>query len=517
MLSPFDHLPFTTYSWLMFCGAAMSLCLFLYGLLQRTSYDVGVWFSYLCLGEFIYTFGYGMELACRAVGQTHFWLTFEMLGGSYLPCLIILMAYTYRYHTKAPLWLTTGLLVVSSTTLAIQFGNENHGLIFKSVELTPHEGMSISLLEFGPWFYVHMVYINIAMIISTSFFYQCWRQAPKNQQYQVFLILLGSIPPWFFYVIYLLDWAPYGLDLSAFGFLVTGPLYAYSLFRYRFADLLPIARAHIFENLEEGILVVDTEWRVIDSNSRARQIVSINQANSVQTCPAQLKELAQKNMIADENNRQPMEQNQHSYDIECHSLGDDSTQLGYVLRIRDITERLRELSLLKNHAQLDDLTGVLNRRMILEQLELIIQLQWSSSGQRYFSLILFDIDLFKKINDSQGHPIGDLILKQLASLLQQQMQVNEQLGRYGGDEFIILSTGINPTEVEERAEQLRSIVSNQLGITLSMGLTHYQSNDIPRLMLQRADYALYQAKSAGRNRICTMQEQLEGNRSPVPH
>lgn len=146
---------------------------------------------------------------------------------------------------------------------------------------------------------------------------------------------------------------------------------------------------------------------------------------------------------------------------------------------------------------------------VLEQLELIIQLQWSSSGQRYFSLILFDIDLFKKINDSQGHPIGDLILKQLASLLQQQMQVNEQLGRYGGDEFIILSTGINPTEVEERAEQLRSIVSNQLGITLSMGLTHYQSNDIPRLMLQRADYALYQAKSAGRNRICTMQEQLE--------
>lgn len=504
MVSPFDHLPFTTYSWLMFFEAAISLCLFLFGLLQRTSY-VGVWFSYLCLGEFIYTFGYGMELACREVDQTHFWLTFEMLGGAYLPCVIILMAYTYRYHTKAPLWLTTVLLVVSSTTLAIQFGNKSNGLIFKSVELIPHEGLSISLLEFGPWFYVHMVYINVAMIICTSFFYQCWRQVPSNQRYQVFLILLGSLPPWLFYLIYLLDLAPYGLDLSAFGFLITGPLYSYSFFRYRFADLLPIARSLIFDNIDEGIIVADTQWRVIDSNSRVCQLFSIKQINNLHMCPAQLKVIAQKNISADENSRQQMEYNKRTYDIQCHPLF-NNTLIGYVLMIRDITERAQQVRLLQNYAEIDDLTGIWNRRMILHQLELIVQQQWSKSDKTYFSLILFDIDQFKKINDSQGHPIGDLMLKQLASLLQYQMQVNEQFGRYGGDEFLILSTGVTPTELEDRAEQLRTLASGQLGITLSMGLTHYQLNDVPRLMLQRADYALYQAKLAGRNRICTIQK-----------
>ena len=101
------------------------------------------------------------------------------------------------------------------------------------------------------------------------------------------------------------------------------------------------------------------------------------------------------------------------------------------------------------------------------------------------------------------------MLKQLASLLQQQMYINEQFGRYGGDEFLILVTGMSHAVLRERAEQLRSLASRQLGITLSMGLTHYLPHDTPRLMLQRADHALYQAKSAGRNRICAMQEQLD--------
>lgn len=508
MLSPFDSLPFTTYSWLMFAGTALSLGLGIYSLLQRTSH-VGFWYSWLCLGEAIYTFGYGMELACRAVEQTHFWLTFEMLGAAFLPGLIILMAYTYRYHTKAPLWLTTILLIVSSVTLVIQFGNESHGLIFKSVELAQHEGMSISLLEFGPWFYVHMVYINVAMTISTCLFYQCWRQAPRQHRHQVLLILLGSLPPWLFYLIYLLNWAPYGLDLSAFGFLLTGPMYAYSLFRYHFADLLPIARAQVLDNIDEGVIVLDSQWRVVDSNLRARQLFPSDQNAGEQACPPQLQMLVQRDPPSNENSRKHLHHNQREYEIQCQSLGNTSTPLGYVLMIRDVTERMQQLTQLQNQAEIDDLTGILNRRMILLQLELAVQQIWRSSGQTLFGLIMFDIDCFKRINDSQGHQIGDLMLRQLAGLLQQQMQANEQFGRYGGDEFLILATGMSQPVLQERAEQLRSLASGQLGITLSMGLTHYLPHDTPRLMLQRADHALYQAKSAGRNRISTMQEQPE--------
>ena len=130
-------------------------------------------------------------------------------------------------------------------------------------------------------------------------------------------------------------------------------------------------------------------------------------------------------------------------------------------------------------------------------------------------MVLFDIDCFKRINDTQGHQVGDLMLKQLASLLQQQMQINEQFGRYGGDEFLILVTGMTYAVLQERAEQLRSLVSRQLGITLSMGLTLYLPHDTQRLILQRADHALYQAKSAGRNRICAMQEQLNESISAI--
>lgn len=508
MLSPFDSLPFTIYSWLMFGEAAISIFLSIYSLFQRNSH-VGYWYSWLCFGEGIYTAGYGMELACHSVEQTHYWLTVEMLGGAYLPAFIILMAYTYRNHVKAPHWLTTTLLTISSATLIIQFGNNSHGLIFKSVELTQHEGMSVSLLGFGPWFYVHMVYVNVAMVVSTGLFYQCWQQAPRNQKHQVLLILLGSLPPWIFYLTYLLGWAPYGLDLSAFGFLIAGPLYGYSLFRYRFADLLPIARAQIFDNIDEGVMVVDTQWRVLDCNNQARQIFAIALIDNIQICPPQLKKIAQQNITANESDRQQMHHHQHTFDIQCHPLRDSATLLGYVLMIRDVTEREQQLNLLQNHAEIDDLTGILNRRMILQELDQITQQQWNTSSYTYFSIILFDIDRFKDINDRQGHQIGDLVLKQLASLFQQQMQAHETFGRYGGDEFLILASGVQPSELEARAEQLRLFASGQLAVTLSMGVTHYQRHDTPRLMLQRADHALYQAKAAGRDRIRTMQEQPE--------
>ncbi len=510
MLTELTGLPFTTYSWLMFIGATFTLGLGLYSLRQRSS-QVGFWFSWLCFAESFYIFGYGMELACNAAAQINFWLTFEMLGGAFLPALVILMTYSYRYHSRAPLWLTTFLFSLSALTLAIRFGDESHQLIFKSVAWVLDDGMSISVLEFGPWFYIYMVYVNFAMVICTSLFYQCWRSAPTQQKNQVLLVLLGSLPPWLAYVIYVLNLAPHNLDLSAFGFLLSSPLYAYSLVRYQFADLLPIAQSHILNSIDEVIIVVDTQWRIIDSNHQAQRLFAIHPIHTPQQCPISLASLAQQGMTVDNHPRQQMQHNQRTYDLQCHPLRENATLLGYVLMLRDITERTQQLNLLKNHAEIDDLTGILNRRMILQQLELFAQQQWNASNQADFGVILFDIDRFKQINDHQGHVVGDLMLKQLTGLLQQQMQHNEIFGRYGGDEFLILVTNITPAELEARAEYLRLLANSQLGITLSMGLTHYQRHDTPRLMLQRADYALYQAKSAGRDRVHSMQEALIDN------
>lgn len=504
MVSLLDGLPFTPYSWLMFIATALSLGLGLYSALQRTS-RVGFWFSCLCLGEAIYTFGYGMELASPSVEQTHLWLTVEMLGGAFLPALIILMAYSYRYHTAPPLWLTTLLLTLSSATIAIQLGNRQHGLIFKTVELVQQQGMSISVLEFGPWFYVHMVFINVAMIVCTTLFYQCWQQAPKQHRNQVLLVLVGSLPPWIFYLIYLLGWAPANVDLSAFGFLLTGPMYGYSLFRYRFADLLPMARAQLLDQIDEGVIILDSQWRIVDSNLRAQQLFpTAHPADGHSSLPLPLRQLTS---AGEEIFSQLLHLQQRDYEIQRQPLrNEQKTLMGYVVMIRDVTERVRHLAQLQTQAEIDDLTGILNRRMILQHLEQAVHQACRMPEQPPFGILLFDIDRFKSINDSQGHPIGDLILRQLASLLRQQMMYHEHFGRYGGDEFIILAHNVASTTLRERAEQLGALVQQQLNITLSMGVTLYQTHDTPHLMLQRADHALYQAKSAGRNCVCSLLE-----------
>lgn len=513
MVSLLDGLPFTPYSWLMFTATGLSLGLGLYSAIQRTS-RVGFWFSCLCLGEAIYTFGYGMELASQSVEQTHFWLSVEMLGGAFLPSLIILMAYSYRYHTQPPVWLTTLLLTLSSTTLAIQLGNKQHGLVFKTVELVQHQGMSISMLEFGPWFYVHMVFINVAMVVCTTLFYQCWQHAPKQHRNQVLLVLFGSLPPWVFYLIYLLGWAPANVDLSAFGFLFTGPMYGYSLFRYRFADLLPIARAQLLDQIDEGVIILDSQWRVVDSNLRAQQLFPTDpHKHDPLSLPFQLQQLARTD---GEMSTQVLHLQQRDYEIRNQPLrNEQATLLGYVMMIRDVTERVQHLAHLQTQAEIDDLTGILNRRMILQHLDLAVQEAWRTPEYPAFGIVLFDIDRFKTINDSQGHQIGDLMLRQLASLLCQQMASHEQFGRYGGDEFVILAHAIDHSGLQERAEQLGALVQRQLNITLSMGVTLYRSHDTPRLMLQRADHALYQAKSAGRNCVRSLLVQPEDQLSAI--
>jgi diguanylate cyclase len=159
----------------------------------------------------------------------------------------------------------------------------------------------------------------------------------------------------------------------------------------------------------------------------------------------------------------------------------------------------------------DPLTGVLSRRAIMLQGERLLD-HAGVSGQP-FCLAMLDLDHFKSINDSFGHLVGDEVLRQTCLLLSADLRGSDSLGRYGGEEFMLLLSGVGLAQAQPRLEQMRlclqqydwSDLTPQRPVTLSIGLMVWQPGLDLAQLIHRADDLLYAAKRAGRNRVMVEQ------------
>lgn len=156
-------------------------------------------------------------------------------------------------------------------------------------------------------------------------------------------------------------------------------------------------------------------------------------------------------------------------------------------------------------AQSDTLTGLANRNSfedkMMDEFERIER--YSSEP---FSLIFFDIDHFKSINDTYGHLVGDQVLRSLSNLCKGLLRTTDMLARWGGEEFVAILPMIDANQAQIVAEKLRKHIEEyifeQVGnITCSFGVTQYQKDDTPTAVLHRTDSAMYEAKKSGRNRV----------------
>lgn len=185
-------------------------------------------------------------------------------------------------------------------------------------------------------------------------------------------------------------------------------------------------------------------------------------------------------------------------------------QLAQINRLQD---QLRE------QAHRDPLTGQYNRRYFDTTLQREL-LRCQRDGAP-LSVLMVDIDHFKTVNDTHGHPVGDEVLRQVGLLLASHARAHDVVCRYGGEEFVLMLPQLPPTQALQRAEQLRSAVQNHgfvtergtLHITLSVGVASFpQHGRTPEALLHQADQALYQAKHNGRNQV----QQASSTQAPAP-
>ncbi|ENW97858.1 GGDEF domain-containing protein [Acinetobacter sp. NIPH 298] len=166
--------------------------------------------------------------------------------------------------------------------------------------------------------------------------------------------------------------------------------------------------------------------------------------------------------------------------------------------------RSRELAI-QHLSRLDPLTDVLNRRSIGAYLEKLHQ-----QPNSLYSIVLLDLDHFKNINDHFGHNMGDQVLIQVANCLNKHLRDQDMIGRFGGEEFILLLPHTTTTQAQNIAERCRLAIANlrfvaedqqAFSVSASFGISSSLSADEPHLIISQADQALYAVKAAGRNQV----------------
>ena len=157
-------------------------------------------------------------------------------------------------------------------------------------------------------------------------------------------------------------------------------------------------------------------------------------------------------------------------------------------------------------AFIDALTGVKNRAAFESNFKREVELSRRKFSE--LSMILFDIDYFKRVNDRFGHVIGDLVLKNVAQTVEATIRSSDALYRVGGEEFAVVLNGTDQKGASLLAERIRQNIASLLllqpkglSVTLSLGVASLESNDTTESLFERADQALYQAKKAGRNQV----------------
>jgi diguanylate cyclase (GGDEF)-like protein len=479
-------------------------------LTRRQASQSGLLVLVLC-AEAFYCFGYAQEMAQTTLAGAIFWLRVEYIGIPWIPMLWVLLGRRH-FGLRSP----TALLSVIPVIVAVaEWTNSMHGLYDRSMMLVAQGPFWVVVVHRGPIAWLNLAYLYGSLFYGTALCLSRIRASSGLLRVQTIFFASSCVPPLIGYLIYFFGWSPWGLDLAPLTLCLTIILVYIAVFRLEWFNLVPTARSLVFKSIRDSVLVIDLQHRLVDFNPAAcalfpwlsesclgRETSSVFPQDSkfieAFRTPASTRQMTV--LVNDEE--------QH-FEMSFYPLDWGRQQLGWAVILANITTQVEFVQRLQHHAETDSLTEVANRRAFDAALER--ECARATRYHSHFAVMLIDVDNFKTINDSEGHAVGDDMLRMVANHIAHCLRSTDLLGRYGGDEFAILLPKTALDEASEVADRIRDkmgMASAQIGrqatpVTLSMGLTAYIPGDLAdrRQLLEQADQALYSAKSDGRNRV----------------
>ncbi|MEH7418650.1 histidine kinase N-terminal 7TM domain-containing protein [Neobacillus drentensis] len=469
-----------------------------------------------------FTFSYAFELASPSLKQIKFWLNIEYLAMPFIPVFILLMCFEYVGQKLKP-YLYYALYVIPIITIFMHETNGLHHLYYTSMGLNSDSPFPILKVEHGPWFYVHSIFLFLCLMISIITLLMKLKKAKFRFRMQIILMAAGIVMPIIANYFYLNGLSPYGIDLGPVSMSISFIFHGAALLSYQMFNVTPIARDSVFESMKDGVLVLNQNDVIVDFNHAMLNVL-----------PNLNSQMIGKSKVDGYGQLADMIRQEEELDYELCVDGEktyyhigfstvrnkNNKNIGKIITFVNVTERVLLQEQLKKLACTDGLTDLYSRNFFMQESEKIIESLSMTGGN--VSFIMFDIDHFKKVNDSFGHEAGDRVLAHVASLAKKSLRSTDIIGRYGGEEFILLlpdtpilmAYELAQTIRVKIAESMTPFMDKEIHVTSSFGVSSAQivvgdhSQTLQKLM-READQALYGAKRKGRNYVDLIEQAFE--------
>jgi len=476
--------------------------------------------KWLLVGVIIWSFSQLLRTVVTALELKLLATQLEMIGKQLVPMAWFIFTITFSNNRHSiPRAALLGLAIIPGCTLALTFSNSFHHLIWSNSILTSFGSYVGFSTQPGPWFYIVSIYTVTLISCGTAIAVHKLSQDNGKALPIASLILAPIIVA----VITLTEDAGFsllpGVNLAPMGLIAGALLLQTGVLSTGILTHKRVRRHTVVERLSDMVVIVDGTANVLDFNAAAEKGLNLQVRAGGRYPKLQLPVIQE--MIRTNSQSAELTIGKRAYDVHATSLNEnegkyDADTSERALVFRDITQRRRaERALLEakrelqTQAHTDPLTGLYNRRFFMQRL--------AEEGERlrrhnnYLSCLLFDLDHFKKINDTYGHDVGDKVLKMVSKMTNDATRITDVAARVGGEEFAMLLPETDSQGAAKLANRLRlsiasaEVVANnqRINVTASIGIVTVSTlGDNLDILLSRADKALYRAKDGGRNMVC---------------
>lgn len=393
-----------------------------------------------------------------------------------------------------------------------------HLLIWSEYKIVPAGRLlTLVITRYGTWFWIFAVFAYLLVGYGAVLLIGHTFRSSIIFRRQSGWMLVGAVFPITFNLLYIFRVIP-GVteDYTTVAFAFAGLALAAGIYRYQLFTFSPLARDFLIDQIQDGFLITDKKDRVIDINPAAARIFNTTPVELLgvkidRLLPEWKRIRSREDEVAHFSSKLEHEDDVRHFDVKTTDLSQIKRNLsGWIVILRDITERVNLLEEIQQLAILDELTQVYNRRHFYSLANNALKL--AIRYYRPISLIMLDVDHFKEINDQYGHAAGDAVLKAFVSTALNTLRESDTFARLGGEEFVILLPETDHNEAIVAAERLREHIKHtpfdtglgRIQLTISLGIASSTLINYPislQKLIDRADQALYQAKEGGRDRV----------------
>ena len=498
---------------------ATSILVGAYALFGSQSYKRNYFLLMQCM-VIVYLFGHLLELT-SVNAEEAFGAVKVLYTGSYLVGVFSFFFIADFCNIKLhPIFIKTPMILLSVFIILVMWTTRLHGGVYLDYGF---DTTFTHILSFTPGRYYSLIhtYPTICMILCIVIIINQLRKWEGKYRKQLLLILLCVTIPFIAEGIYFVSiisginkhqiyFTPHSLAIMSFC------LYL-GVMRLSIFEVISVATVSAMDHIREGFILVDENNNYLSSNPTAVRII-----------PGITKLLKGESVYSSDSWPEPLknlESDSVEFSISGNStryyrasvspvMAQNKSMIAKIILFSDITDNVNLMKELENAAYIDALTGLYNRKHFSELANVEIERAFRQNQSIF--MVMLDLDFFKVVNDTHGHAAGDAVLKATASIIRQTIRAYDLLGRYGGEEFVLLLAAVDVIEAHRLMDRIRENMEHniinyegiEIKITCSIGLAKFQETDSLETSIKKADEALYAAKNSGRNKVTIYGDEL---------